>query len=169
MPFQNSLNNMKNIIIAILFATAASAFSQNTIAWPKWVGQANQVQGASTDVGGGVQAPTLATTAAPSTSTTPATNAQAIKAVTTAGTPVQLVATSTLVDAVEIFARKNSTTANTGNVYVGFSSTGGQNFRVLAPGETFSEKAPDGKKIDLSLIYIDAATNADAVIYTSIN
>lgn len=102
-------------------------------------------------------------------STATVTNGQAVRTVTTAGTPVRLVASSTLVDSVEIFAMKNVTTANTGNIYVGFNSTGGQNFRVLTPGSSLSMKAPPGKKLDLTLIWIDAATSADAVVYTLLN
>lgn len=108
-------------------------------------------------------------TAGASTSTTAETIAQARTTVTTAGTPVKLVAISTLVDQVEIFAMKSVTVANTGNIYVGISSSGGSNLMVLSPGQTWSHKAPSGKKIDLSLIYIDAATSADAVVYTSSN
>lgn len=117
---------------------------------------------------GGVGA-AIPTAPGASTSTTAMTAAQGVKAVAAAGTPVKLVATTTLVDSVTIQAQKNVTTANTGNIYVGFSSTGGQNYIVLAPGQSTSIQAPAGKKVDLSLIYIDAATNADAVAYTSLN
>jgi hypothetical protein len=102
-------------------------------------------------------------------STTALTPTQGVKTVTTAGTPVRLVATETLVESVEIHARKAAGTANTGIVYLGYSATGGQNYRALAVGEVWSQTAVAGKKIDLHLIYIDAATNGDGVIYTAQN
>lgn len=105
----------------------------------------------------------------PNSGTLAATFSQGTKAVATAGTPVRLVASVTLVESVEIHARKNTTTANTGAIYLGFSSTGGSNYRVLLAGETFSITAPAGKKLDLHLIYLDAATSADAVTYTAQN
>lgn len=102
--------------------------------------------------------------------TTAATNTQNVKAVTTAGTPVVLTGTgATLVQSFEIHARKNTTTANTGNIYVGFSASGGSNYRVLSPGDSWGEVAPPGKKLDMHLIYIDAATSADAVTWTALN
>ena len=104
-----------------------------------------------------------------STSTTAATITQGTKAVTTAGTPVLLVASQTLVENVVIQAFKTPSTANTGNVYIGISASGGSNRIVLAPGQSVSFDAPAGKKLDLNTIYVDAATSADAVQYTAIN
>lgn len=115
------------------------------------------------------QGPNVKATLMPNPSTTAAAGSQGSKAVATAGTPVKLVSSATLVESVEIFARKDNTTANTGNVYVGFSASGGADLRVLQPGESYTVSAPNGKKIDLSKIYIDAATNADAVVYTAVN
>lgn len=103
----------------------------------------------------------------PSSSRYALTPTQGTKAVAAAGTPVKLVSTSTLVESVEIYARKAPATANTGNVYIGFSSTGGQNYRVLAPEGSWALSSVAGKKIDLSTIYVDAATNADAVAWTA--
>lgn len=120
-------------------------------------------------IGGIGSGGTLPTTVGASSSTTTMTVAQGVKAVATAGTPVRLVATTTLVDSVTIQAQKTVTTANTGNIYVGWSSTGGSNYIVITPGQSTSIQAPTGKKVDLNLIYIDAATNADAVAYTSLN
>jgi hypothetical protein len=101
------------------------------------------------------------------TSTTAVTPSQGRKAVAAAGTPELLVGSLTLVESVEIQARKNVTTANTGNIYLGFSSSAGSNYRVLEPGDVFTWTAPPGKKLDLHLIYVDAATSADAVTYTA--
>lgn len=115
-----------------------------------------------------VTAAVVALPSAANASTTAATMAQGTKAVAAAGTPERLVGSTTKVESVEIFARKNPTTANTGNIYVGFSASGGSNLRVLEPGEGFGLSAPLGKKIDLNLIYIDSATSSDAVQFTSI-
>lgn len=120
-------------------------------------------------VGGLGSGAAIPTAPGASASTTAMTGAQGVKAVAAAGTPVLLVATTTLVDSVVIVAQKSVTAANTGNIYVGFSSTGGQNYIVLTPGQSVAIQAPSGKKVDLHLIYIDAATNADAVAYTSLN
>jgi hypothetical protein len=92
--------------------------------------------------------------------------AQIVKAVAAAGTPEQLTATRTQCQSLVIQARKNTTTANAGNVYIGFTSAASSQKLVLQPGESVSITAGTGKAIDLSGIYIDAATNADAVCVT---
>jgi len=94
---------------------------------------------------------------------------QGTKAVASAGTPEPLVGTPTYVSSLEIHARKNPTTANTDNIYVGFASGAGNQKRVLAPGESFPITAPPGKKIDLAGIYIDAATSDDAVTWSALS
>jgi len=86
--------------------------------------------------------------------------------VTTAGTAVPLFSGSdparyllgraTLL----LTARKNKTTANTGDVYVGNREVQSQ---VLSPGQSLSFEVHPGEKLDLSQIYIDAATNGDGV------
>jgi len=93
---------------------------------------------------------------------------QGTKAVAAAGTAVQLTATTTLVRSVEIHARKNKTTANTGDVYVGFAGGSGNQNRVLAPGDPFTITAIDEEMIDLSQIWIDAANNGDAVTWSAV-
>jgi len=71
-----------------------------------------------------------------------------------------------LVEALEIHARKNTTTANAGNIFQGFSPTAGQNYRVIPPGESWSLTLPHGQ-MNLGKIYIDAANNGDAVTWTA--
>lgn len=105
-----------------------------------------------------------------SASTTQAGLSQNKTTVTTAGTPVVLAGTGvTLVESVEISARKSFIAANVGAIYVGFSSTPGQNFRVLLPGESYTLSAPAGKKINIHAVYVDAASNGDAVTWTALN
>lgn len=99
-----------------------------------------------------------------------ATPIQGVKAVTAAGTPERLVAVNTYVEWVEIHPRKSTTAANTGAVYLGFSGTATQNYRVLlAAGDPVVYKALPGKKLNLKDFWVDAATNADAVTYTAFN
>lgn len=139
-------------------------------------GRANLI--ALRELAAGGPAAAIPTAPGISTSTTAATQAQGTKAVASAGTPVLLVAAQTLVQPVVITAQKGVATLNTGNIYVGFSATPGANLIVLSPGaagppvtpgDSVVFEAPAGKKIDLHTIYIDAATNADAVAYTSLN
>lgn len=94
---------------------------------------------------------------------------QGTQAIAAAGTAERLVDTSTLVDSVEIHARKNRTTANTGAVYIGFTNASGGQLRVLLAGEKVEYRAPAGKKIDLMDIWVDAATNDDGVVYVAFN
>jgi hypothetical protein len=101
--------------------------------------------------------------------TTAATGAQGSKAVTTAGTPVPLVTSSTLVETVEIVAQRTRSTENTGNVYVGFASGADNQHRRLVPGEIWPISAPVGKKINLASIYIDAVTNGDGVVFSTLD
>jgi phosphoheptose isomerase len=93
---------------------------------------------------------------------------QVTKAIAAAGTPERLTASSTIVESAEIYARKDPATANTGNVFIGFSSTGGQNYRVLEPGDSFTISSDEANDLDLSLIYVDAANNDDAVVVTAL-
>jgi hypothetical protein len=87
-------------------------------------------------------------------------------AVTTAGTPVPLLAKTDRgrhvrgPAALLITARKDKTTANTGNVYFGGRST--QN-EVLEPGERISLEVGPGEEINLSEVFVDAANNGDGV------
>ena len=94
--------------------------------------------------------------------------AQGTNAIASAGTPEKLVAASTLASSVEIYGRKSPAVANTGNLYVGFSSTGGQNYRTVPPGTGFTISAAVGQKLDLSTIYVDASNSADVAVYTYI-
>ena len=89
---------------------------------------------------------------------------QGTKLVTTAGTPVALVAASTLVRSVEFIGYKARATANAGAVYIG---TKGSQLRTLASAAAVTLPANDGEKIDLASIYIDAATNGDGVLWTA--
>lgn len=94
---------------------------------------------------------------------------QGVTAVTSAGTAVRLSDTSNVVRSLEIHARKNTTTANTGNVYVGVEGGSGKQYRVLTPGDPLSLSVQgEDEGIDLQGIWIDAATSGDAVTWTAI-
>jgi hypothetical protein len=102
-------------------------------------------------------------------STTAATFLQGVKTVAATATPERLVASSTLVDSVELFARKAAGTANTGNIFIGPASADGAQLRIMAPGDSITYSAPAGKKIDLYNIYVDVATAGDGVVYTALS
>ena len=78
---------------------------------------------------------------------------------------------TTKVNTVEIWARKNKTTDNTGNVYIGFDASGSPSacLRALQPGETWVLSAPPGKVIDLTGIWVAADNDGDAVLFTRLN
>lgn len=84
--------------------------------------------------------------------------------VAAAGTPVPLLAkTSTARQvtgpaSVLITARLNKTTANAGSVYLGGQSTQSE---VLEPGDRVVLDVEAGKEIDLSTVFLDAATSGD--------
>lgn len=166
------LIQMKRILSVLLLLLIGSQAADNVVN-TAFVQQANQGRVAplaATDNGDGTWTLKVSTISGASNSTTAATFTQGVKAVVSAGTPLVLTGSAaTLVDSVEIHARKNTTTANTGAIYIGFSASAGSNYRVLLPGESMSITAPMGKKIDLHLIFVDAATTADAVAWTALN
>lgn len=96
-----------------------------------------------------------------SASTTAAALAGGSKTVAATGTPEALVGVSTLVDTVIIAPLRTNTTS----AYIGFSSTNDTQTIPLP----VSLSAPDGKKIDLSLIYVDVTTAGEGVRYSTIN
>ncbi len=89
--------------------------------------------------------------------------------VATAGTAVPLLA----VDApglkvrgpasILITARKDKTTANTGNIYVGGRLAQSE---VLEPGDRFVLDVGETEEISLNDLFIDAATNGDGAAVT---
>jgi hypothetical protein len=88
---------------------------------------------------------------------------QGSKTVAAAGTAEALVATSRLVRSVEFIGYKARQTANTGAVYVGNKSA---QLRTIASASSLTITAIDGERLDLTDIYIDAATNGDGVLFT---
>jgi hypothetical protein len=92
-----------------------------------------------------------------------------IKTVAATGTPEALVSTPRTVQSVELVPQKAQGTANTGTVYIGWQSGNGLQYRPIAPtDQPFAITAPFGSKLDLSQIYIDAATAGDGVSYVAI-
>lgn len=83
------------------------------------------------------------------------------RTVPTAGTAVTLANTSVKVGAVVITPLRT----NTNNAYVGF--TGGAGAQHIAAPVTLV--APDGKYLDLNLIYVDVTVNGEGVAYEAIS
>lgn len=102
-------------------------------------------------------------------STTAATWTQATKTVAASGTPEVLAAATTLCDTVILEGKKTRTANNTGNVFIATSAGNDTQLLMIGPGERLVLTAPFGKKIDLNLIYVDVATNADGITYTALN
>jgi hypothetical protein len=100
--------------------------------------------------------------ASANSSTVAATLTQVYKVVASAGTPETL--GTGKFECVTIKARKNRTTANTGSVFYGYAAGNDTQLGELSPGEEKVFMAPDGKKIDLSLIYLDVVTDGDGVL-----
>jgi hypothetical protein len=93
---------------------------------------------------------------------------QSKKTVAAANTPEALVAKSTAVQSVELVAQKDQNSANTGTIWVGWSSADGVCNRPMSPGDILPITAPFGQKLDLGAIYIDVATANDGVTFTAI-
>ncbi len=88
-----------------------------------------------------------------------------VKIVTASGTPEQLMSKG-LAQSIEFQAQKAQFTDNAGDVAIGWSSTNGEQYRTLSPGDPpFTIEAPYGSKLDLSTFYIDVMTNGDGVTY----
>jgi hypothetical protein len=86
---------------------------------------------------------------------------------TSAGFPARLYVASLQTHSIKITARRNVSTANTGNVYIQFSDDNTeQNKETLAPGDVRIFTAAPGKYIDPFDIYVDVATTGDGVICT---
>jgi hypothetical protein len=88
---------------------------------------------------------------------------QGVVPVAAAGTPVRLSAVDAFVDQLDIRAN----TANVGSILVGFAGGAGNQHWELQPSEWRGLKAPNGKRINLKNVWIDAANNGDGVVYES--
>jgi Zn-dependent alcohol dehydrogenase len=96
----------------------------------------------------------------PSTTTTAATMSRGTKAIATAGSAEALVGASTLVNSVILTPSRTAT----GRFFYGSAAGSGAQTVEIPVVIT----APDGKKVDLSLIYIDATVSAETVVYEAI-
>lgn len=97
------------------------------------------------------------------TKNTPWTPNQTAKVVAAAGTPVQLSAVDVFVDALDIRAN----TANAGIIKVGFVAGAGNQLWELHPSEWRGVKAPNGKRINLKNVWVDAVNNGDGIVFES--
>lgn len=86
------------------------------------------------------------------------------KAPAAIATPEPLMAASTLVATVTLYAqRAGRGNANVGSVWWGWSGTNDSQYKELLPGDQIVISAPPGKLIDLNQLYIDAVTLTDGV------
>ncbi len=97
---------------------------------------------------------------AASSSTTAHTPAYGTKVITTAGTALALAATPTFCNSVILTPSRTAT----GRFFYGSTNASGAQTVELP----VTLVAPDGKRIDLSLIYIDATVSAETVAYEAI-
>lgn len=93
---------------------------------------------------------------------------QFLKTSSTSGTPVALKSTKTNFNqALLIGFNTLSRTNNTGDVYIGFSSSANEQPILITPGGTylldFSLRYTDSRP-DLAAIYLDVATNGDGLV-----
>lgn len=98
---------------------------------------------------------------------TTATLVEGTKAPAAIATPEALAATN-LVTSVLIRAGRTARVANTGSVWIGFSSTNDSQLIELVPGATITIDAPYGKYIDLASIYVDSVTLGDGVVFLAV-
>lgn len=80
-------------------------------------------------------------------------------------------ATGTITAKADLFYRtarflgnKAARTANTGNVFLGLTSTNDAQPTAIATGAVLTLEAPTGAKLNLADLWIDVATNADGVV-----
>ncbi len=90
---------------------------------------------------------------------------QAVKNVAAAGTPVRLTAGDVLCETVKVKAR----TANAGTVFLGYTAGVGTQLWELVPTEWMQIPSPNGKRINLKNIWLDAANNGDGVVYEGLS
>lgn len=102
-------------------------------------------------------------------STTAATGGQIVKTVASTSVPEPISASTLLVEAIEIEAKKDKDNNNTGAIYIGFSSGNGTQQKKILSGGVWMFAAPVGKKINLATVYIDVTTANDGVICHYLN
>jgi hypothetical protein len=84
-------------------------------------------------------------------------------AIASAGTPVKLIASETFATKLIVQAGK-ILGANTGLISIGGNIAYTTDLQIqLAPGDTYVIEAADGRKFDISLIFIDGVNVADGV------
>lgn len=91
--------------------------------------------------------------------TIPATVTTGKVTVTTAGTRVELIGSTTAIQSVTVKALST----NSGTIYVGNSGVSSSNGFQLAAGDTISLDL-----VDLSTVYIDASANTQSVTYLAV-
>lgn len=87
-----------------------------------------------------------------------------VKTVASTATPEAASATDLYCTTMVLTGRKAARTPNTGDVYVGWTSTNdAQPYKITSDGEVWFN-APEGAKWNLAELYIDVTTNADGLV-----
>ena len=88
---------------------------------------------------------------------------QLIKTVASNGTPERVSPVPRKFRTATFVGNKAARTANTGTVYLGWSSVNDEQFIPVTTGASVTINAPSGEAYDLFDLWIDCATNADGV------
>jgi len=89
-----------------------------------------------------------------------------VKTNSSASTPVQLSSTSIRFRSATVYGLKDYQTANTSTVYLGTSSTNGQQFIIVPVTNAVVIQAPQGFYYDFTNFWLDVVTTNDGVVVT---
>ena len=93
---------------------------------------------------------------------------QGIRLCPVANTAYQITNFATTTKGVIFIARQNQSTVNSGEIYIGFSPTAANNYKVLQPDEEFTITAPSGRYLSLNAIYVVAQNANDGVCWMAV-
>lgn len=78
--------------------------------------------------------------------------------------PVQVSSSTVQFKRATFYGKKAARTDNTGNVWIGFSSTNDTQMALITSGGSVVIEAPDGYFYDMTNIWLDVATTNDGVM-----
>lgn len=89
---------------------------------------------------------------------------QLVKTIAAIATPERVSATSKKFRTAIFIGNKAARTANTGDVWIGPTSTDNDQPLKIATGAVVTITAPEGQELDLFDVWLDAATIGDGVV-----